>query len=211
MDHSRACCCNHRSLLDLVLRTVPLGLLIVFFASGYLEQDEQRIERLRVRELAVVDAKGVVRARLGGSLPDAVIAGRRMPRGEQAAGLLLYDDTGQERGGYVTWEPSGNVGLTLDTRREQVALFAADPEAGCALRLWNGDDSIELRAGDDAGPRWTVAVDGEVLLQEPSVQVSGEACDAYHRALETMTLDEVLRICRQRFSAEACRACLEGR
>lgn len=90
---------------------------------------------LRVSELVVVDAKGVERVRIGGDLPDALIGGRRVPRGERAAGVLLYDGSGHERSGYVTFEPSGNVGLTLDTRRGQVAYFVAGPDSGSALQL----------------------------------------------------------------------------
>src|SRR4051812_28285744 len=74
-------------------------------------------DRLQARELVIVDSKGVERVRIGGDLPDAVINGKRIPRGEQAAGVLIYDGMGQERGGYVTWDPSGNAGLTLDTRK----------------------------------------------------------------------------------------------
>ena len=55
------------------------------------------------------------RVRIGGDLPDAVIGGKRVPRGEKAAGLLMYDGTGQERGGYVTFKTIRNVVLTLDT------------------------------------------------------------------------------------------------
>src|SRR5436305_8922399 len=90
-------------------------------------------QSLKVSELVVVDPKGVERVRIGGDLPDAVINGRRVPRGEKASGVLIYDATGQERGGYVTFDPSGNAALTLDTRRQQVVLLAADPESGAAL------------------------------------------------------------------------------
>src|SRR5256714_2930469 len=96
-------------------------------------------QSLKVSELVVVDPKGVERVRLGGDLPDATINGKRVPRGEKVAGVLLYDTTGQERGGYVTWE-SGNVGLTLDTRKGQAALFAARLERS-PLNLWHCQDS----------------------------------------------------------------------
>src|ERR1051325_4224555 len=54
-------------------------------------------QSLRVSELVVVDPKGVERVRIGGDLPDAVINGKRVPRGEKAGGVLLYDGSGQER------------------------------------------------------------------------------------------------------------------
>jgi hypothetical protein len=99
-------------------------------------------ESLRVSELVVVDPQGVERVRIGGDLPDAVINGKPIPRGQKVAGVILYDGTGQERSGYVTFEPSGNVGLTLDTRKRQSALFVSGPDEGSALQLWHENDLI---------------------------------------------------------------------
>lgn len=164
-------------------------------------------DTLRVRMLEIVDEHGVVRARLGARLPDAVLDGKRVVRGEEVAGLLLYDGRGGERGGYVTFEPSGNVGLTLDHERNQAALFVAGRDEGVALKLWTGPDSIELRSDGD-GSRWTVAEDGVVALQEPPVRPGADVCAEYRAALEKLTREEVLRACRERFSAEACEACL---
>ena len=163
---------------------------------------------LRVRELVVEDSTGVVRVRILGDVPDAVIQGKRVPRGEHAAGVILYDDSGQERGGYVTWSPSGNVGLTLDSRKGQTTLFVADPVQGSALSLWHGKDSIELRS-DASGSRLTAVKDGQVLYQEPPVQLGEGPCNAYREALQKYSKEEVLRECRKRFTDEACRKCLE--
>src|SRR5437763_10855024 len=58
---------------------------------------------LRVRELAVVDDHGIVRVRIAANLPDPVIRGKRVSRGDPATGVMLYDRTGQERGGYLTF------------------------------------------------------------------------------------------------------------
>lgn len=162
---------------------------------------------LELASLSIVDAAGVVRVRLAGDLPDAVIDGRRIDRGERVAGVMLYDDTGQERGGYVTFSPSGNVALTLDTRQHQAALFAADPVAGAALQLWHGEDRIEMRADPD-GTRLTAVRDGNVVLQQPAATLRAEACTAYHDALEKMSRPEVEAACATRFASEACAACL---
>ena len=162
---------------------------------------------LRVTELVVTDANGVERVRIGGDLPDAIIGGKRVPRGEKAAGVLLYDDTGQERGGYVTWE-SGYAGLTLDSRKGQVALLAADPEAGSVIQIWHRGDSVELRSDDD-GSRFTAVKRGEVVFQQPAVAaMSAETCAAYKEARSRVSEEQVRRDCRRRFSEEACRACL---
>src|ERR1043165_359015 len=118
-------------------------------------QGAQAPQSLRVSELVVVDPKGVERVRIGGDLPDAVINGKRIPRGEKVAGVMLYDGSGQERGGYVTFEPSGNVALTLDTKKRQSALSAAGPDSGSALVMWSGPNSVDLRSDED-GARITL-------------------------------------------------------
>jgi hypothetical protein len=163
---------------------------------------------LRVTELVVVDRNGVERIRIGGELPDAVINGRRVPRGERAAGVLLYDSTGQERGGYVTWEPSGNVGLTLDTKAGQAAVLVAGRDPGSALMLWRGRDMIELRSDPD-GSRFSAVKNGEVVWQDPEITaITGETCSAYKEARSRVSEDQVRRDCRRRFKDGACRACL---
>ncbi len=164
-------------------------------------------QSLRVSELVVVDPKGVERVRIGGDLPDATINGKRVPRGEKAAGVLLYDTTGQERGGYVTWE-SGNVGLTLDTRKGQVALFAAGLE-GSVLSMWHGKDSIELRSDED-GSRITAVQDGRIVSQQPdNIKMAGGTCDDYRAIRAKRSLEQAMSSCQRRFTESACRACLE--
>lgn len=161
---------------------------------------------LKVSELVVVDPQGVERVRIGGDLPDATINGKRIPRGEKAAGVLLCDTTGQERSGYVTWE-SGNVGLTLDTRRGQVALFAAGLE-GSALSMWHGKDAVEIRSDED-GSRITAIQEGRIASQQPTIKLSSSTCEAYRGARTRVSAEQVMRDCQRRFAEDACRACLE--
>jgi hypothetical protein len=179
--------------------------LAVIGIAGWASQPSQ----LRASELVIVDPKGVERVRIGGDLPDAIIAGKRVPRGEQAAGVLLYDDTGQERSGYVTFSPSGNVGLTLDTRKSQAALFVADPDEGSALQLWHGKTLVELRSDGD-GSRLSAAADRQVLVQQPAVsRMSEGTCAAYKEARSRVSVEQVARDCRRRFEEPACKACLD--
>lgn len=167
---------------------------------------------LRVSEIVVVDSKGAERVRIGGDLPDAVIGGKRVPRGQQAAGILLYDATGSERSGYVTFEPSGNVGLTLDSRKSQVASFIAAPDHNAsALSLWSGKDLIELRS-DTEGSRLTAVQSGQVVAQQPLIKkMSENMCGAYRDARSRVSSEQVMRDCRQRFADSACRSCLSKR
>jgi len=164
---------------------------------------------LKVSELVVVDPKGVERVRIGGNVPDAIINGKRIPRGEKAAGVLLYDETGQERGGYLTFEPSGNVGLTLDSRKGQVAMFVAGSDPGSALQLWHGRDLVELRSDED-GSRISAVQSGQVVSQQPTVnKMTTGRCEIYRGARSHVSAEQVIRDCRRRFMESTCRACLD--
>lgn len=186
--------------------------LMVMFSGIWKSQAQQPAAQssLRVSELVVVDSKGVERVRIGGDLPDAIIGGKRVPRGQQAAGVLLYDVTGSERSGYVTFGPSGNVGLTLDSRKSQVASFiaAADGNAS-SLQLWSGNDLIELRS-DGEGSRLTAVKAGQVISQEPLIKrMSTDMCEAYQEERSRVSSEQVMRDCRRRFTEEACKSCLK--
>src|SRR5262245_20660669 len=99
--YRRMAVCERRNrvlgLINCLLVIALVGLAVGSCRSG---------SSLTVSELAVVDSKGIVRARIAGNLPDVIAVGKRVARGQQAAGLLLYDDTGLERSGYVTLSPS---------------------------------------------------------------------------------------------------------
>ena len=186
-------------------------LLLVAFAWVRLSPTDQ----LRLRALSIMDERGVERVRIAGQLPDAVVNGRRVPRGEQAAGVLIYDDAGQERGGYVTFAPSRNAVLTLDTRRGQVVLLAADSSGGAAFRLWHSTsgDWIDLRA-ESAGARLSVGRRSGIVLQEPAMSEADAAafCSGLKSELSRLkvppTVQEVLRACQQRMPDAACGKCL---
>src|SRR5688500_2518989 len=151
---------------------------------------------LRVSELVVVDPKGVERVRIGGDLPDAIIAGKRVPRGEKAAGVLLYDGSGQERSGYVTFEPSGNVAFTLDTKKEQVVLFAAGPGSGSTLQMWSGGNKMDFRADED-GARYTMTKSGQLAQQQPEIdRLSLSTCEAYKDVRKRFTKERAIQSCR---------------
>jgi hypothetical protein len=167
-------------------------------------------DTLRASDLIIVDKKGQERVRIGGDLPDAIIGGKKVPRGQRAAGVLLYDASGNERSGYVTFEPSGNVGLTLDSRKSQVASFvAAAEDDASALSLWSGKSLLELRS-DDEGSRLTAVRDGQVVVQEPAIKtMSADMCGAYKEALARVSPAQVMSDCRKRFTETACKACLD--
>lgn len=190
-------------LLQSVLLIACLGFIAISQANASRQADS-----LRLKELVIVDGDNVPRVRISGDVPDAMIKGRVVPRGDKAAGVILYDDTGQERGGYVTFDASGNVALTLDTREKQATLFVAGPDTGSALALWHGKDKIELRS-DGEGSRLTTVQAGRVVEQRPEVvRIDAEGCGEYRQALGKFGRDEVQSFCRQRYTDTACNACL---
>ncbi len=151
--------------------------------------------------------QGDVRARLGGDLPDA---NKETPRGSRVAGLLLYDETGQERGGYVTFEPSGHVGLTLDNKGVMAAEFVASPDVGAAIRLHTADDAVELRVDED-GPSILAMRRKTVAFHEPTVEnpKSTELCKGLLKEKARVSMEQLWDACRGRSSEAACQACLK--
>lgn len=201
--------------VTIVFGLAVLGILLLFALTW------KRIaqpDELRLHTLSIVDQQGVERVRIGGDLPDAIVNGKRVPRGDQAAGILIYDDASQERGGYVTFSRSKNAVLTLDTRKGMVVLLAADSSEGAALRLWgsNFTDWLDLRAGS-AGPRLTVGRANEVVLQQPPMSAGdvAAACSEMKSELSRLTVQppaqELLRGCKQHMPDAPCRACLQIR
>lgn len=207
---------NRRFKRILLLQTGVLVALISIVAARYAiasSETKPTVASLRVAELVVVDGNGVERVRIGGDLPDAVIDGKRVSRGSKAAGVMLYDRSGQERGGYVTWDEGDNIGLTLDGRKGQNALFVAGPDGATSLQMWQGQDLMDLRV-DDSGARITRTQAGVVTFQQPALAAIGRAtCSDYRDGLRSevpdgLPADQIRKICLKRFTSTACQACL---
>lgn len=210
--------------LETRLRTL-LGLnLITFsfagvaFLSGFsVSRGSAAADSLSVRELRVLDSTGVVRVRLSADMPDAVIRGRRVHRPEPAAGIMLYDDLGQERGGYVTFAPSRSIALTLDTRQNQVASFTADSSGGAALGMFEAGDRLEIRASKATGTGLFVWKDGALALQSPPLgdaeetkvctEMKDEIAAAQARMNQQIDEARALAACRLHMSESGCRKC----
>lgn len=162
---------------------------------------------LTVSQIDVVDSKGVVRARIAGNLPETFSNGKPVGRG--AAGMLLYDAAGVERGGYVTFA-NDHVALTLDSKKSMTGIFVAGPTGSAALTLSNGGQAIDVRVDSDDGPALHVMRDNKVLFhQPPAVNFEkGAGCAELRGLLAKKSREELLTACRQRMSEEACQACL---
>nr|WP_315475733.1 hypothetical protein [uncultured Undibacterium sp.] len=194
-------------------------ILLAIGGSAYanLEKVNEKLvtASLTVRELVVVDSNNVVRARVGGNIPPAVIDGKTLTRGganNGVAGIMLYDRTGVERGGYVTFDQGDNVALTLDTQKKQQVFFGVGPTGTAALQLWEGDELLDLRA-DQNGARVTRTKAGTVSHQYPETSIKSGTCEYYRGGLRDevpagLSRPEVKKICERRFAAAACSPCL---
>lgn len=201
----------------LLLTTTAVGLCALAVAAivqadfTVRAQGRPEAKSLTLSELTIVDSNGTVRLRVGGNLPDAVRNGKARPRGQRAAGILLYDGTGVERSGYVTFEPSGHVALTPDTRTSQVATFVAGPDGSgtSALQLFSGGSAVELR-NDEDGPSIHAVRRKHVVFHEPPIEnpQETEMCKALREAKKQAPMAQLLDACRARTSEAACQACL---
>lgn len=167
-------------------------------------------DSVKAKEVLVVDARGTVRARLGGDVPDGVMAGGHVSkRGDKAAGLMIYDSEGIERGGYVTTDAESNAMLTLDSKHRMAALMVAGPsddQVG-ALSLITRGGAIEMRA-DSNGTRLTATDKDGVTFQQPVIAaLSAESCASF-RDIEKKYPGA--RACQKRFTDTACKVCLGG-
>ena len=138
-------------------------------------------DSVRAREVVVVDGKGV----------------------------MLYDEEGIERGGYVTQDVGSNVMLTLDSKYRQAALFVAGPDESqaSALGLWNKGGGIEMRS-DGNGQRLSVTNKSGVVMQQPAITTLSAATCASYQDIEKKFPGE--RSCQARFTDAACQACFDS-
>ncbi len=124
---------------------------------------------LRVRGLVVVDENGTERVWIGAPLPEPLILGKRFPRGGNVSGVMLYDDEGNERGGYVTSDDFPNVFFTLDSLGKQHVLFLAEPQGDTALWIWNGENAFRLNVGEE-GAGLKISSGGGTIFEVPKTE-----------------------------------------
>src|SRR5262245_60511770 len=125
-------------------------------------------EVLRVRGLIVVDQNGTERVRIQAPLPDPIMLGKRIPRGGQVSGILLFDEEGNERSGYVTSDGYPNVFFTLDSLAQQHVLFLAEPQGATTLRMWAGDRNVVDLGVSDEAPHLQITRQGTPVFTQPA-------------------------------------------
>jgi hypothetical protein len=161
---------NHKLNLALALVSGLLGgmasrylMPIPVHAQGQPDKDDV----LRVRGLIVEDRNGHERVRLGAPLPDPMIHGVRVKRSGVISGLLISDANGNERGGYVTGDKSGEVFLSLDSEDEQQVLFLVNPKGGVNFDLYDSKGNEAQITVFPDGPRLTLTKAKKAVLDLP--------------------------------------------
>ncbi len=114
------------------------GLLVIVLVGAIVFQSRQirslqNPQKLRVRELAVVDEHGTERVLIAAPLP-------RGKRGGTLSGIIISDPTGTERGAYATADGGyANAVFTLDGQGFQTVLLLAEPDGSTMFRIWDQD------------------------------------------------------------------------
>ena len=123
---------------------------------------------LHVRGLVVEDQNGRERVRLGAPLPDPVIHGVRQKRSGVISGLLISDANGDERGGYVTADKSGEAFFSLDSEDEQQVLFLANPKGGVNFDLFDQKGNSAQILVFPEGPKLIMKKAKQTVLELPA-------------------------------------------
>lgn len=169
-------------------------------------------DSIQAKDITIVDHNGVIRARMSGDMPDAVaFGGRVVKRGSKAAGFMIYDREGIERGGYVTFDDDDqNAMLSLDSKYHMlVSLIAAPGEEGTSvLDLGSSRHAISLRSSGE-GSRISISKDRKVEQQIPVIEnIDAEVCTEYRQLART---EPNRNWCRTRYTEAACNRCFDGK
>jgi hypothetical protein len=110
-----------------ILSLIAVALSCAVMYLGYELYGLQTVKSLRLEKLSIYDSNGVDRVVLAGDLPQAKFHGKACGAERHMGGILIYDQSGTERGGYGTEDGYANALLTLDGERHQVMLMLAEP------------------------------------------------------------------------------------
>ena len=163
--------CRAQRLLLLIALACIAGLAISPLGHPRLVAAQSTQEKdgiLHVRGLVIEDSNGHERLRLGAPLPDPLIHGVRRKRSGVVSGLLISDANGNERGGLVTADASGEAFLGLDSEDEQKALLLANPKGGVNFILTNNDGNSAQLTAFANGPKLRLRKGDQILAELPA-------------------------------------------
>jgi hypothetical protein len=122
---------------------------------------------LRLRELRIYDDKGVDRVVISGNLPQALVNGKPSNfRPRSMAGMLIYDGSGTERGGFGTMDGYANAVITLDEKEKQAFLLLAEPEGSSFFMQHDAKGFVFMGVGEGK-PFLTLRQGKDVLFAKP--------------------------------------------
>lgn len=121
-------------------QTTGIAAILAACGLGFAAQSADE-ESLTLRELVIVDARGTPRVRIAAPLPDPIMLGKRFQRGDPVSGILIYDDEGNERGGYVTGDGTRSAALTLDEINRAAIHLGVSERGEAHVMLSNGQGS----------------------------------------------------------------------
>ena len=160
---------SRRSLRERVL-TAALAASVAALIGGAAASPDT----LTLKRLTIVDDAGRPRMMIGSDLPDPPMLGRRVPRGQTAHGILLFDADGAERGSMVTFDETGAAMLSLDNVGRMAVQLAAMPTGGA--RLWLRDaDGADVKLGAYSGGPYLRLAQGETERLVTQREVAADA------------------------------------
>jgi hypothetical protein len=134
----RRVCGLERKVVGVGIYCAVLTIYLLLSSPGRAVKAAAQPDKLTVRRLAVVDAKGTERVVIAAPLPDPIIHGTRVPRDGAVSGILIFDPKGNERGGYVTSDTSDMTAfLSLDSENDQVFTAYANADSGATVWVAN--------------------------------------------------------------------------
>ena len=148
--------------------TVAFFLTIIGVAAAGLSAQPGVVDSLRVRQITVVDANGTERVWIGAPVPDPIVMGKRVPRSGPVSGVVLLDTKGNERSGYVTADPTGEVFLSLDSEKAQEALFLINPGGGGHVSIYDANRNMARLGVLQGRPTLLLEEKGRVAFEQPA-------------------------------------------
>jgi hypothetical protein len=129
----------HRAIRRLQAFTTVLAVAMIALLAWLVLRDSRVVDtdEVRARRLVIVDDAGIKRIEIG---QDAQDAGRR----DRSAGMWIFDNTGNERGGMSTFD-DGSVVIALDA---PVGVGAQGVRDRAGLRV-NADGSAQMLLTDN--------------------------------------------------------------
>jgi hypothetical protein len=104
--------------------------------SPEVKVDKVDHDRIAVHRIDVVDSKGVIRATLAAQDPLPVIGGVQYKRVFPAAGLILFDRDGNERGGFAVADIEGSAVVTaVDHTNGDAIGWRAMPDGAVTFQI----------------------------------------------------------------------------